>query len=544
MSEFLERINRELENKDISEWFIDDIINDANKECCDEIEFLLYKYNIIDDSNSLKVSLEDAEIIISNYKDYYNILIKAVLDYLIALSPQRNKSKLIEDSQEIIELYFDSLKSRQTLSFYNLSTILTWTMHKFPKSKEEIKNSLLNKIIADGNEIDKISIVTFIISENVLCNLFSFEDYNKIYDIYFAYQIGKQDVEIYINFYDAFFNYLVKNKKESKSFLIKFSDFIIKNADKIDVKTKIGLLEKVRKYMNKYGLSNQYEMNKLIEKGCQEIKKTMFLINVSLSEENQEKLKSFINQQEKDFKSLSNVQKVIKLMSDSFPLSLETLKKSYEDSKTKNITARFFKERFIFNNRVVDNDSLNEEERFSLKSKKQIIIIVDIYCATILTPFIRSFILDNQTKEYFYSLLANNYLVSKDYVDYYFEPMIKFFDKDYRNSVYDLIETLEKSLRFYFENQKMNIYKKNSDEEFIGLSDIFNNKEENIYRDKLLETIDEDFYFTLKWFLTDHYGFAIKHRISHRYEDKHLYEEKGTLYIVIQIIRLYFAFQK
>ena len=89
------------------------------------------------------------------------------------------------------------------------------------------------------------------------------------------------------------------------------------------------------------------------------------------------------------------------------------------------------------------------------------------------------------------------------------------------------------------------IRKRDKTNDFIGLNNIFNYYEKNNYRDKLLEVIDENYYFTLKWFLVDKYGFNLKNKVSHRYEySNDLYNSIFSIYAVIQIFRLYWGFQK
>lgn len=89
----------------------------------------------------------------------------------------------------------------------------------------------------------------------------------------------------------------------------------------------------------------------------------------------------------------------------------------------------------------------------------------------------------------------------------------------------------------------MNIYKKNSKNDFIGLSSILNDNDKNLFRDKLLETIDEDYYFTLKWFLVDNYGYGLRHKISHRYNSNTAYKNGYSIYITLMILKLYWGFQ-
>ena len=77
--------------------------------------------------------------------------------------------------------------------------------------------------------------------------------------------------------------------------------------------------------------------------------------------------------------------------------------------------------------------------------------------------------------------MVNNELVSDEQIEDLSYWFIEFFKTNFRDSVYDIIEEFEASLRYYFENQKMNIFKRNGTGDLIGLSTIFNdNKNINL----------------------------------------------------------------
>lgn len=152
--------------------------------------------------------------------------------------------------------------------------------------------------------------------------------------------------------------------------------------------------------------------------------------------------------------------------------------------------------------------------------------------------------MDNSSEKYIKSILENNEMVSDEQINDLSHWIIEFFKINFRDSTFDIVEEFEASLRYYFKNQKMNIYKRNGTGDLIGLSTIFNDNDNNLYRDKLYEVIDEDFYYTLKWLLVDEYGFQLRHKISHRFKANQLYQKTYTIYAVLQIIRFYKGYQK
>ena len=73
---------------------------------------------------------------------------------------------------------------------------------------------------------------------------------------------------------------------------------------------------------------------------------------------------------------------------------------------------------------------------------------------------------------------------------------------------------------------------------------IFLKIKKNSFRDEFLKIIDKNYYFQLKWFLTDEYGFDIRDKVSHRLKSVNLYKTKFAIYISLHIFRLYRVFQK
>ena len=71
---------------------------------------------------------------------------------------------------------------------------------------------------------------------------------------------------------------------------------------------------------------------------------------------------------------------------------------------------------------------------------------------------------------------------------------------------------------------------------------IFNYDETNKFRDKLLETIDEDYYFTLTWLLTDEYGMNYRGNNFHGLSNVNISKTTNAIYTALLIIRLYLGF--
>lgn len=319
----------------------------------------------------------------------------------------------------------------------------------------------------------------------------------------------------------------------------------MKNIDFMENHVKQIELQKVRRYMDSlkvYSDKDYLLIDNELEKANKAVLSELKSLTITLTEEKQKQIQDAITKSYEVFKSLNNEQRLIELFLKMKTLSLQDLTKQYENSKKGLIS--FFGESILDSDgRVINFDNLAKDNEFSLKSTQNISIFVERYMNQIFTPFIKTFSQDDKSKIFINEILANNKLVNPSKADYIESLFSYFLESDYRNSVFDIVEELEDSLRFYFKKEGLNIIKTNESGQFIDINYVFNNKENNSFRDKLLETIDEDYYFTLKWFLTDEYGFNLRNKIAHRINSKDLYKTTFAIYAVIQILRLYWGFQ-
>lgn len=205
----------------------------------------------------------------------------------------------------------------------------------------------------------------------------------------------------------------------------------------------------------------------------------------------------------------------------------------------------YLKKKFLdHDGRVINFNELTNEQDFSLKITQNIGLYVKIYFDLIFNPFFNTFKMDDEAKKTIIDIFANNKLVDKSRKHLLSDLYISFFNGDYKNSIFDIILELEESFRHFLKQCGMNIMKRDGSGDYIGLNNIFNDNNKNSFRDELLKVIDEDYYFTLKWFLTDEYGFDIRDKISHRLKSVDLYKTKFAIYITLHIFRIYWGFQK
>lgn len=380
-----------------------------------------------------------------------------------------------------------------------------------------------------------------------LNTIFANHQYAEIINKFFKTKVDKNDIYFYIDTYNDFLKYFKENDKKFYFILLKkYCDFILLNLVNIDDNLKQTELQIVRQYMD---VLKEYDDKdyRIIDSELERINKEQLSKlkhrSIPLTDDQIQMVKKQIENNTKTFDSLSNSNKIVKLLFETIPLSLEELKKNYEDSK-KGLSALFKESILDQDGRVINFNELTNEQDFSLKITQNIGLRVDIYFDLIFNPFFNTFKMDDEAKKTIIDIFANNKLVDESRKQLLSDLYISFFNGDYKNSIFDIILELEESFRYFLKQCGMNIMKRDGSGNYIGLNNIFNDNNKNSFRDELLKVIDDDYYFTLKWFLTDEYGFDIRDKISHRLKSVNLYKTKFAIYITLHIFRIYWGFQK
>jgi hypothetical protein len=154
-----------------------------------------------------------------------------------------------------------------------------------------------------------------------------------------------------------------------------------------------------------------------------------------------------------------------------------------------------------------------------------------------------------------------NFGRSNDYVSRIIGECLFFLDEpDWQQETSELIEkvlagkapdalsglcaSFEHGLRNLFEANGISSEKMKPDsDDLLGLNDIFNFGKSNRYRDYLLKTIDEDYFFTLTWLLTDEFGGNLRNDLMHGILSPKKMNGPLVEYACIQMIKLIWAFR-
>lgn len=546
---FITDINEKLNKLHFSECDIDDLV--CSLDNYTDLSYKVFrKYGSAVRSKNPKIIVdeEDAEFIEAIFKESDNILVRAYESYLLASCKKYYKqSQLVKIVKEYIELYFQNVTSLTGgCALHNMLVLLRWCVYKFTQEKLAIADKLYDYLMKDKlGDIRSLSIIGGIINKIDTDWFFTSSQYLNLYKKFIPIKtVDKAIVRFYYYQINSFLklrfpkDILEKIKKD-------LCDYSICNVKTFEDTCAQIELQKIRECMDElksYSDADYAIIDKRLEAANNSILEKLETHQIVLDKKTNKLLENCLERQEEKYSKLTNTDKIKQLLFETYPLSMAKIKKSI--AKDVDFPFNMFPTRMLDETgRVINYKKMAEEEIFSLKAIQYIGRKVDVYMTLCFCPFNKAFVNDDGAKKLIFEVLNNNILVSEYQVEILQELFIDFFSADYRHSVYSIVEEFESSLRFFFKNKGLNIKKRDGSGDVISLTNIFNNYKKNSYRDEFLKYIDEDYYFTLKWFLTDKYGFDFRDKIAHRLSSKKLYNTNLAIFTVLQIFRLYFGFK-
>lgn len=539
MSVFLNELNTIYNSQPMKEWFESEFFYlDGFK---DDIVYQIFSKHFFEEKPL--VLEEEVNVLLSEYSESHNIYVRAILDYLIACSKNHyNDSKLPIVCSEFIEMYFQHIDEFMEQSpVHVLSKVVKWTITKFPQVKEKVSSNLFSRIIqGEKNNLRFLSMVIYFIDDK-LTSLFTCDEYCSIFEYFYITDISKDLCLLYYDFYKTLVNTIVnEDKKQKKKYYKYLVDFVIKNIYAFDDYTKHSELQTITDYMDyvgSYSDDDYYLINSELERVNKASLERLQQFSIEIPKNITDSIKLYRQKSTDAFKVLSNDRKISFLICNIRSLSRNNLSKNIEESKRGFLG--FAKESILDSTgRIINYKKLTAEESFSLNSGSYIRYYVDVSFDIVISPFFLVFSLDDCAKTFIKDIVNNCSCIDAKRKDYVFNLFCSFFKKDFKNSVFDIVLEFEDILRNYFKSKKLNIVKKDGTKNLIGLNNVFNNYDKNSFRDALLELIDEDYYFTLKWLLTDNYGFDLRDKISHRYQSESLFENTYAVISILYIFKL------
>ena len=548
MDKYIQHLNELFKNEsDFNELYIDKIV-DESYGYDTEMSNLFQRYNsAFWGENKILVSEEDYLIILKNLNSDDCIFIKAFEHYLIANSKGHYKdSHLYDFVNEYIDLYFANISQiHHGLPVHNLDRLLQWNRMKFPK-QTKIAYSKIYSLIEKGDpsNIRYLSTAIDFIKHIKPGDLIGIE---SIYNKYMTnITIENKDVYFYYDCYKQFLEFFKDNKSIKKRVMKDLIDFSLNHAESFDnfhIQTEFQI---IRNYMDElkefYSDSDYNLIDDYLEKANKEALSKLQSIKIELPDEQKMIVDKEIESLSNNFESMDSVEQIDYLMYQTSPFSIKEIKqKIAEDNKS---PFSFANEHVLDDDgRVINFDKMNENEEFSLKARWSCFTTIELYLKILYSTFLKHFKLDDCFSNYLKRILSSNKMISEERINLLYEQFIEYFKGDYRHSVFDIVSEFEESLRYYLHSCGLNIKKRNGSGDVIGINNIFNDYEDNSFRDKLLELIDEDYYFTFKWLLTDKYGFGLRDRNAHRIKATDLYRTMPAIYTALHIFRLYWFMQ-
>lgn len=518
-------------------------------ESKDPIMNLLNRYT----NSTVSFSLTDGEylILLEELKDTKYTFTKIFLYFLLSFSSRCDKC----DFKECFKLYFSETVSQitqnHTTHTANIILPLARLIKIFPSCKKEIKKHLYNTIIELKESNLIILFLVYKIQEHeFLKNFFSSSQLIKMSEKHLAFESDEKTLFFHIDLYESLLEYLKNSDKTKKDQFVKdLCWLVIKNISFIK-KDRFNqlLLQKIRKYMSKDKFKFDFKdedfclVDEAIETMGQETLSKMIKIQINTDEEYDKLVSKQIEINDSLFNKFSNIDKLIETIASIKFLDLEFLQthvqQNHKNSLNKIIPTYFYDEEgYILNDSVLDSG-----EKFSLSIIYDAKWWIDLQFLLLLNMFFETYKTDKESEEFISDIINSSSMVGKKWKINVTNTFINFFNGLFDSSVITIILNLENNLRVYFKNKGLNIRKNNKTLDYIGLGEIFNLKEDNKYRDVLFKKIDENFYFTLEWLLTDRFGVALRNKISHGTKVFEASQLKEGIYCCCLIFILYMTF--
>ncbi len=545
MQDVLKQLSEKLNNLEYTEIFIDQVfIMDFCHDYSNEYKPIAKYENIFWSKERVIVTEEDADYFISVYSDEYHICIKIVLSYLIASCIKRqSQSDFLTLCDTFIDYYFNNISNvNNGFPPNNLSKILKWSMILYPNHKE-IPRKYVSKVLECKINSKSLDTFVFLFNDEKLKLFLQEKDCNEFIDLILMHKDSYDTGFIY----NALSNLLNVYKSNEIQKIIKKSicDYTLNNLNKFDKYLGHKAFNLVRDYMGEIRTYTDAQFE-LIDQELDKVNKEMLSglksTCVELPKEQMDEYKRNLENIDNYFKMISNYDRVLKILSIMSPVSKIEVKKRLDEEK-KGILGFVSRSILDKNGNLINYKKFNEDEYFSLYGGQHINLTIQISMDLYYRAFVRHYKEEQEAIERIEEFFKDNDLLCEENGegDYFRKLILRFFKGDYDYTFEKIIIQFEKSLRYYFKNNGLNI-KKHSKNEFIGLSGFLNNNKTNKFRDKLLETIDEDYYFTLTWLLTDEYGMNYRGTCFHGLTDIDVCKTTNAIYASLLIIRMYLGF--
>ncbi len=547
MSAEKDLLNRNLNLIEFTEWYFD-FLGQLKKEEYGYLATVYAKYrSSFYDHQGVIVSDEDANYLKANASPSDHILIKAYDGFLISRCPSsRNDQSLMAACTEYLKLLFvKSAEIKNGLPLANAETILKWTLVSHPEYRSRF-SGVVAPLLCSSDLLFCLAFLSRLATDDDLCSLLTSDMYKEI--------IGRAEVLSNLpennieRAYRYISTFLPKPKSPQKPIKKLLCEIMLRFHSRMDDRFLFTELHNVRDYMdalNQYNDSDYQIIDEEIERLKKSASESVSPLTIAFPKNPQEEILRAKEKSERKLETRNSIGKLVFLLQQTSPLSYGQLQEAVENGKS--ILDAIGNTLYICaDGTPINYKPLSQDELFSVKTREFIEMSIGLYEFAVFAPFKSSFVFDEQVRLYIFECVKNSALCPAGLAERFTNLIGKALIGKPDGAMYQIIPFMERGFREYFKSEGLNIYKRNGKHEYIGWGDIFSNKKVNPYRDKLLETIDESFYFTLHWLMTDKYGFQLRNKLAHFLDSDFDSLERSPVvfYSIVLLIELVFAIQR
>ena len=517
---------------------------DTNFEITDPILFLLEKASSLHSTDKIPaISNEDVELL-KEGKQYLKGIkpYEAFFEFLIMCNTKA-ETEFANSFIDIINSYFSS--NVQTLTeTNNIIFLLDFSISYKKKFAEQFIRIIFKNIINKGTKVEYVCILNSIIEKFGIDDIKHFLNINKVFDIALVCDnVTFSDFNQYLELAESCILYN-KNSKETK---IKYIDIILKVLNDLNDQWFQGKLQKCRDYIKdtNYHMDKLMDIEKKIEMMGKKAVDMMQEVNIPYPPEVVKEIEEFCSLRETLLNKKTNISKVIWYFFEFYPFKKSELV-DFENGVEKKSVLKYFSNTIYYNNHgeVINYIDLSDDEKDTLKCRNGFYVQSQILEITLCRPFYKTFKMDDDVKSCLVDFSKNNKMIDSEngwdrkFVDY----LIDILEGKIDDLIQKVLPFFENCLRYYFKNEGLYIKKTKSDD-FINLGDIFTSLSGvNQYRDKLLEIIDEDYYWMMCYLLTDRLGFNGRNVNLHGADDPNYSRSFPAYYTCVLIFRMFIPF--
>lgn len=345
------------------------------------------------------------------------------------------------------------------------------------------------------------------------------------------------------NEYEKLFEFMISSNKPKKKYCLDLAKYIYNNLEIMHDMQKQDKLYKACDYAEKFSddeeLKNMYKLE--YSRISKKVLDSMEMRRIPLGLEEEELMQQEQEKRDMYFEKLSNLQQLLEVFFNITIISEKDLDKQADIMSN---------ESFIFD--FIPTSPIDPKTGMLVKSddsKKLVLrntafnIHLQIAVFPIFISFVRKFSVDDEVESFIGAMLRDNMICRPTKIISVKTSIIGILKKDYSIHLRNLVADFEDGLKYFFENNNLStIQYERGHQSRIDMNDIFRVDEKNIFRNKLLEYMNDDMVFILMYLGVSSTGYNLRNKLMHGEIDDEEYSTGSVLYFSFLIIQTYFGF--